>query len=107
MKTYEPLPRFPASVRDLALVVDQGVTFVGLCETIRKSIVSADGDVKLESIDCFDRYAGKGVKDGAASLGLRLTFRAAGRTLTGDDVQDRVDAAVAALKAEHGVDLRG
>jgi len=51
--------------------------------------------------------AGKGVKDGAASLGLRLTFRAPGRTLTGEDVQGRVDAAVAGLKAQHGVEMRG
>ncbi|MEM1446142.1 MAG: phenylalanine--tRNA ligase subunit beta [Planctomycetota bacterium] len=107
VKTYEPLPRFPSSVRDLALVVDQGVTFAALSETIRKAVTDVGGEVQLESIGCFDRYAGKGVKDGAASLGLRLTFRAAGRTLTGDDVQGRVDAAVASLKAEHGVELRG
>ncbi|MEM7578213.1 MAG: phenylalanine--tRNA ligase subunit beta [Planctomycetota bacterium] len=107
VKTYETLPRFPSSVRDLAIVVDQGVSFASLCETIRQALADVEGDVDLASIDCFDRYAGKGVKDGAASLGLRLTFRAPGRTLTGDDVQGRVDAAVSALQAEHGVELRG
>ena len=107
VRRYEPLPRFPSSVRDLALVVDQGVPFAALCETIRPACDGASGDVRLESIGCFDRYAGKGVKDGAASLGVRLTFRAAGRTLTGEDVQACVDAAVAALRRDHGVELRG
>ncbi|MEM8783446.1 MAG: phenylalanine--tRNA ligase subunit beta [Planctomycetota bacterium] len=107
VKTYEPLPRFPASVRDLALVVPQGVGFAVLRDTIRRAIGAIDGDAQLESIGCFDRYAGRGVEGGATSLGLRLTFRAPGRTLTGEDVQGRVDAAVAALGAEHGVQLRG
>ena len=41
----------------------------------------------LASIAEFDRYHGKGVPDGRVSLSLRLTFRAADRTLTDDEVQ--------------------
>ena len=43
----------------------------------------------------FDRYQGKGVPDGKVSLALRLTFRAADRTLTDGEIQTAMDAIVA------------
>jgi phenylalanyl-tRNA synthetase beta chain len=55
----------------------------------------------------FDRYQGKGMPDGRVSLSLRLTFRAADRTLTDAEVQQAVDAIVEALAREHGAVLRG
>ncbi len=55
----------------------------------------------------FDRYQGKGVPDGQVSLSIRLTFRDADRTLTDREVQQAVDAIVAALAREHGATLRG
>jgi len=50
----------------------------------------------------FDRYQGKGVPEGKVSLALRLTFRAADRTLTDGEVQAAMDAVLAALVSEHG-----
>ena len=54
----------------------------------------------------FDRYQGKGVPDGKVSLSVRLTFQAPDRTLTDADVQQSVDAILAALVREHGAVLR-
>jgi phenylalanyl-tRNA synthetase beta chain len=55
----------------------------------------------------FDRYQGRGVPDGRVSLSVRLTFRAADRTLTDAEVQQAVDAIVEALARDHGAALRG
>ncbi len=49
----------------------------------------------------FDRYQGKGVPEGAVSISVRLTFQAADRTLTDAEVQQSVDAILAALVHEH------
>ena len=61
----------------------------------------------LVAVREFDRYQGKGVPDGQVSLSMRLTFRDADRTLTDGEVQQAVDAIVAALAREHGAVLRG
>ena len=51
----------------------------------------------LADVREFDRYQGKGVPEGKVSLALRLTFRAADRTLTDGEVQAAMDAVIAAL----------
>lgn len=50
----------------------------------------------------FDRYQGKGIPDEHVSLSLRLTFRAADRTLTDAAVQDAMQAILGALDQRHG-----
>ncbi len=98
----EPLPRHPAVVRDLSIVVDERLPAATVRGTIR-----AAAPVTLVSVAEFDRYQGKGVPAGQVSLSLRLTFRDAGRTLTDAEVHAAMDAIVAALAAEHGAALRG
>jgi phenylalanyl-tRNA synthetase beta chain len=54
----------------------------------------------------FDRYRGKGVPEGSVSLSLRLTFRSPDRTLTDAEVEQAMDAVVAALGTAHGATRR-
>jgi len=56
----------------------------------------------LADVREFDRYQGKGVPEGKVSLALRLTFRAADRTLTDAEVHAAMEAIVDALVSEHG-----
>ena len=49
---------------------------------------------------------GKGVPEGRVSLSMRLTFRAADRTLTDDEVQAAMDAIISALRTAHGAEQR-
>jgi phenylalanyl-tRNA synthetase beta chain len=55
----------------------------------------------------FDVYRGAQVGEGRQSLALRLEFRALDRTLTDEDVAERRDAIVAALRQQVGGELRG
>jgi phenylalanyl-tRNA synthetase beta chain len=93
------LPRHPFVVRDLSFVVAETLP----AEIIRGTIQSAGAALSapLAAISFFDRYQGKGVADGSVSLSVRLTFQAAARTLTDAEVQQSVDAILAALVREH------
>jgi phenylalanyl-tRNA synthetase beta chain len=95
--TVAPLPRHPAVVRDLSVLVDAQLPAAALRGTIR-----AAAPPTLVSVREFDRYQGPGVPPGRLSLSFRLTFQAPDRTLTDAEVQEAVAAIVAALAREHG-----
>ncbi len=88
----EPLPRFPAVVRDIALLIDDRLS----AETVRGTIRTAAPETLTRLVE-FDRYQGKGIPDGNVSLALRLTFQSPDRTLTDVEVQDAVTVIVRAL----------
>ena len=96
-----PLPRYPSMVRDLAVIVDAALP----AATVRDTIRSVAPETLLQVRE-FDRYAGKGIPQGHTSLAFRLMFRAPDRTLTDAEVQQAVDAIVAALQTTHGAALR-
>jgi phenylalanyl-tRNA synthetase beta chain len=96
------LPRHPSIVRDLSMLVDERLPAASVRGTIR-----TNAPPTLVEAREFDRYQGRGVPAGQVSLSMRLTFRAADRTLTDGEVQTAVDTIVAALAREHGAVLRG
>jgi phenylalanyl-tRNA synthetase beta chain len=97
----QSLPRYPAIVRDVSILVSDGLPAATVRGTIRSSAPPT-----LVSIVEFDRYTGKGVPAEQVSLSLRLTFRAADRTLTDDEVQTAMETIVAALKRDLGAEQR-
>jgi phenylalanyl-tRNA synthetase beta chain len=101
LEGMQPLPRFPSIVRDLSILVDDSLP----AATVRGTIRSA-APATLVSIAEFDRYQGKGIPDGRVSLSLRLTFRAADRTLTDDEAQAATETIVEALRAAHNAERR-
>lgn len=96
----QPLPRHPAVVRDLSIVVVDTLP----AEIIRGTILAAgrDATVPLTAIAFFDRYQGKGVPEGSVSTSVRLTFQSPDRTLTDSEVQHAFDRILSALVREHG-----
>ena len=72
-----PLPRHPATTRDLALVADEAVPAAALEGCIREGA----GQL-LERVSLFDIYTGDKLGAGKKSLAYSLVFRAADRTLT-------------------------
>ena len=95
------LPKFPAIVRDLSILVDDVLPAAAVRGTIRAAAPDT-----LESIAAFDRYQGKGIPEGRISLSLRLTFRSAERTLTDDEVESAMNTIVEALKRHHDAERR-
>jgi phenylalanyl-tRNA synthetase beta chain len=97
----QPLPRFPAVERDLAVVVEDTVA----AGAILGSIKELAGDL-LEGVKAFDEYRGTQVPEGHKSIAFALTFRSPERTLTDAEV-DRVMAEIRlGLEKRHGARFR-
>ena len=98
---YQPLPKFPAVTRDIAVVCDEAVTVGALEESIRRGAKGLLKDVSL-----FDIYRGPGVAIGKKSVAFNLVLRADDRSLTGEEADEDVQSILAALKADHAAVLR-
>ena len=98
---YQPLPKFPAVTRDIAVVCDEAVTVGALEESIRRGAKGLLKDVSL-----FDIYRGSGVAIGKKSVAFNLVLRADDRSLTGEEADEDVQSILAALKADHNAVLR-
>ncbi|CAB4340918.1 MAG: phenylalanine--tRNA ligase subunit beta [Actinobacteria bacterium] len=89
----------PAALQDVALIVDSTVT----AADVEKALRQGAGEL-LESITLFDRYDKLG--DGKISLAFSLVFRAPDRTLTGAEITQLRESAVAQAVKATGAVLR-
>ena len=97
----QPLPRFPAVERDLAVVVEDTVA----AGAILASIKELGGDL-MDGVRAFDEYRGAQVAEGHKSIAFALTFRSPERTLTDAEV-DRVMSEIRlGLEKRHGARFR-
>ena len=98
---YTPLPKYPAVMRDLALVCDEEVT-VAQAEDV---ITGAAGKL-LRSVKLFDIYRGTGVPEGKKSMAFSLELRSDERTLTDADSEGVMSKVLASLKEKLNAVLR-
>ena len=98
---FEPLPRYPAIYRDLALVLPQDVPAAVVAAALHRY-----GRPWLEEARLFDVYAGDPIPPGKRSLAFRLTYRDPERTLTEELINPHHQSLVQALAAELGAELR-
>ncbi len=96
-----PSPRFPATMRDLAVVVRDDVA----AGEVKAVVAEAAGPLGVE-VSLFDRFAGGSVAAGHASLALRVVYRADDRTLTDAEVDARHATVVSAVETRFGATLR-
>jgi phenylalanyl-tRNA synthetase beta chain len=97
----QPLPQFPAIERDLNFVLDESVTWEQLAAVVR----SAAGPL-LESIGFGGQYRGQQIPAGKKSYVVTFSYRAADRTLTGEEVEASQQAVIEACGREVGAALR-
>ena len=96
--TYQPLPKFPATTRDLSLICDDEIPVAEL----EKAIKGAVGKI-LEKVTLFDVYKGKQIEDGKKSVSYSISMRSHDGTLTdeqADGAMKRVLKALSAIGAE-------
>lgn len=102
LPTASSLSRFPASRRDLALVVDATLPVEQLLWAAREA-----GGTLLTQLNVFDVYTGAGIEKGRKSIALSLIFQDSSSTLSDKQVDDAV-ARVRGLLAERlGAVIRG
>ncbi|MFP4476347.1 MAG: phenylalanine--tRNA ligase subunit beta [Desulfatibacillaceae bacterium] len=100
--TYEPLPRFPATSRDVTLILDKAVDAQSVLDT-----VTGRNEDLVESVAVIDVYEGKPIPEGRKSLTVRVTYRSPERTLTDDEVNPLQQAITDGLIEAHKAELPG
>lgn len=100
-KSYAPLPKYPATTRDFSFVCDEALE-VG---TIFTELKNAGGKL-VEDISLFDIYRGPQVGENKKSVSIRVTLRAADRTLTVEEAEKISSKMLNALEAHLGISLR-
>jgi len=98
-KLFQPIPRFPAIVRDIALVIDGGISN-------RKVQGVIKGFQLVTDVALFDVYVGAKLPPGKKSLAYRITFQSSSHTLTDDEVNKVQQKILDKLSKELGATLR-
>ena len=98
---YQPLPKFPAVTRDIAVVCDAAITVGTLEDCIRRG---AHG--LLKSVTLFDIYTGAGIPEGKKSVAFNLELRSDERSLTAEEADADVKSILELLGTELGAVLR-
>ena len=99
---YKALPKYPATSRDLAMLVEVDVN----AADIEKAMTKAAGQ-NLTQITLFDVYTGKQVEEGKKSLAFSLTFQSNDKTLTDAEIDPAIEKIVAKLQKDFNANLRG
>lgn len=100
--SFRELPRYPAVLRDLCIVVPDSVTHEQI-----KNVINKKGKGLIEKIELFDTYQDKNISGGSRSLTYSLTFRSSAGTLKDEEVSATIDSILDTLQRELGVKLRG
>lgn len=98
--TYAPLPKTQPVRRDLALLIDNGVTFAQIADTVRKAERKLLKDVTL-----FDVYEGKNLPAGKKSYGIAMTLQDDEKTLNDRQIDAVMQKIIKALE-QTGAQLR-
>jgi phenylalanyl-tRNA synthetase beta chain len=101
-RQYQPLPKYPPVVQDIALIVDEAVPAAEVEQAIRAAGGELVADVRL-----FDVYRGDPIPPGKKSLAYTITYQAPNRTLTDEEVNQHQARIVQRLEQELGATLRG
>ncbi len=98
---YQPLPRFPAVLRDLALVCAEGVTVHQLTECIAEA-----GGKLLREVSFFDVYRGAPIPAGKKSVAFSLSFRKEDSSLTDGEIEPVMTSILRALEEKLQAKIR-
>ena len=85
---FTPASQFPASFRDISLLVSIDKSNDSVMKDIRDSVNESSTELKLEKLRLFDIYEGKGIPEGFRSLAYSLSYRSNEKTLTVEEVEE-------------------
>ena len=99
--SFKELPRFPEVRRDLALLLDEGVSYAD----VRQCALRA-GKKLIKSVSLFDVYRGEKIPAGKKQYALNFVLQDPERTLTDSDVENTMNNVLSALQTQLGAMLR-
>ncbi len=98
---YFEVSKFPAVIRDLAVIVDLDLAVQTLIDDLKQRLPSLVQDVQL-----FDVYVGRGVPENKKSLAFRIVMQDTQRTLLDSEVDAAMQQLVSCLEQAFGAQLR-
>ncbi len=98
-RMFQPIPRFPSMLRDMALVVDAEITHRQVQDIIRSFPL-------VRQVIIFDVYTGGQVPPGKKSLAYRVIYQSPAHTLTDEEVDEVQQQILDKLSQELGATLR-
>ena len=98
---YSPLPKFPSTSRDIALIVKDEVYVKDI-----EDIIKANGAGLVEYYKLFDVYKGSQIEEGHKSIAYSITYRSKEKTLTDEDVAKVHDVILKELSEKLNANLR-
>jgi phenylalanyl-tRNA synthetase beta chain len=98
---YAELSKYPAIRRDLALLVDEGVTAAQVVDAVTELAIP-----EIQDLYIFDVYTGEGVASGLKSIALGLILQDLSRTLNDKEVEEIIIKVVSRLENYIGASLR-
>lgn len=99
--SQQPIPKFPGTSRDLAILVAETVAHDQIT-----SIIEANAGKHLVNVELFDIYQGKGIEDGMKSMAYSLSFLNPSATLVDEEVTAAVEKVKTALVTELNASIR-
>lgn len=100
-RIYNPLPKFPAIQRDIAMIVSDDIIVRDI-----ENIIFEKGGKFLENVQLFDVYKGKQIKEGYKSVAYNISFRAQECTLTDEEVNSSMNKILKSLEEKLKAQLR-
>jgi phenylalanyl-tRNA synthetase beta chain len=97
---HRPIPRLPAVLRDLAVVLDEATPAAAVDALIREEPL-------VERVTLFDVYRGAPLPAGKKNLAFAIAYRAPDRTLTDAEADAAHARIVTRLAKAVGAELRG
>lgn len=98
---FTDIPKYPEVRRDLALLLDESVTFESLYKLARQTEKSL-----LKQVSLFDVYTGNNLPEGKKSYALSFTLQDSTKTLTDDQVEKVMGKLQQQFEKETGAVLR-
>ena len=98
---YTEIPKYPEVRRDLALLIDQNVTYDSIYSIARQSEKTL-----LKDINLFDVYEGQNLPEGKKSYALSFTIQDNSKTLTDAQIDKIMNKLQTNFETELGASLR-
>jgi phenylalanyl-tRNA synthetase beta chain len=99
--TYIPFPRYPAVLRDVAVIVPERMPAAEV-----EAVIRLAGGALVEAVRLFDVYQGDPVPPGKRSLAFSIQYRSPDRTLTDEEVGAIHGAVLQSLARDLGATIR-
>ena len=98
---FTEIPKYPEVRRDLALLLDQSVTYESIYTIAKQTEKSL-----LKNIDLFDVYEGKNLPEGKKSYALSFSIQDSSKTLTDEQIDKIMSKLQKNFESELGAVLR-